>query len=178
MYDWIYAQKYILISVTEKPKFYFLIYTYIYVSNADSHVQMHAHTRTRTKSHTWHDVCLNNCFLVQCAGLLWVCLEPGGDLSVWATQAENSSKFALGSRGTQSRTHEFLAMVCTLLHPLNTHDTHVQYTDRNIHMEIQNMYCLHAFSDGHIYALHTHSLVIASGTPQLLLTFGLTMSGW
>lgn len=60
---------------------------------------IHTHTHTRTKSHTWHYVCLNNRFLVQCSGLLGVWLEPLGDLSVRAMQAK---KFALGSRGTCS----------------------------------------------------------------------------
>lgn len=78
---------------------------------------MQAPTHILTHAHTWHYVCLNNHFLMQCAWLLRVWLEPLGDLSVWAMQAGNPSKFALGSGGTRTRTPEFLALVCTLLHP-------------------------------------------------------------
>lgn len=50
-----------------------------------------------TDVHAWtptmYCVCLNNRFLVQSARLLWVWLEPLGDLSVWAMQIRNPSQF-------------------------------------------------------------------------------------
>lgn len=77
-------------------------FTYLHLFLMQAHMPKSRHTctRTGTNSHTWHNVCLNNRFLVQCAELLWVWLEPLGDLSVRAMQAGNPSTFALGSRGT------------------------------------------------------------------------------
>ena len=48
-----------------------------------------------------------------CYRLLWVWLEPLGDLSVQAMQAGNPSKFALHCRGPRYGTPEFLAMHST-----------------------------------------------------------------
>lgn len=96
----------------------------LFLMQANMPTSTHTHTCTRT----WHDVCLNNRFLVQCVGLLGVWLEPLGDLSAWAKQAPEPLKVCFWFQRDTLRTPEFLAKVCTLLHPLDPHPWNVWHT--------------------------------------------------
>lgn len=74
-------------------------------------------THTCTKSHTRHDVCLNNHFLVQ----RWAAQGLTG-ASGWFVSLSHAGrepfKVCFGLQGDVLRTPEFLTMVCTLLHPM------------------------------------------------------------
>lgn len=79
---------------------------------------------------------------MQGSGLLRVWLEPLGDLSVWAIQVENPSKFALGSRGTRSGAlnswlwYALFFTQWTFTHGM--YDTHVYtHADENLSGQMQ-----------------------------------------
>lgn len=84
-------------------------------------------THTCTKSHTRHDVCLNNHFLVQ----RWAAQGLTG-ASGWFVSLSHAGrepfKVCFGLQGDVLRTPEFLTMVCTLLHPLACKPWNVWHT--------------------------------------------------
>lgn len=89
-------------------------------------------THTCTKSHTRHDVCLNNHFLVQ----LWAAQRLTG-ASGWFVSLSHAGrepfKVCFGLQGDVLRTPEFLTMVCTLLHPMACKPWNVWHTCMRSH---------------------------------------------